>query len=219
MSSGSPGGAPSLQSGSGTANVGEAASAGAVSFAVNAPTMHEVSVSTRVTPRGVLTGGEYHLQGAALNAAGLTGWVSPSGWSVSSTTNTAAVGITDYQAVTETLSELNTSQDDEWRIDGDVYSTSVQVAAALFDKKIPSPHVFSHGPRSVVFNWDEGDTSLYLTVGKRRVWAAASSRSEIKTRIELTDPSKNMTDVFVEALHQRFMQNPMLTQLPQATAK
>ncbi len=104
----------------------------------------------------------------------------------------------------ETLGELSTTHDDEWRIESDVYSTSIQVAAALFEKNIPSPTVFSHGPRSVVFNWEDGDQNLYLTIGKRRIWAAATTQSEIKARIELTSPSNNMTDTFVEALQQRF---------------
>jgi hypothetical protein len=134
--------------------------------------------------------------------------------SVSAATNTPDIQSEGYRELSETLNELSTSQDDEWHIEGEVYDTSIQVAAALFDKNIPTPHVFSHGPRSVVFNWGDGENNLYLTVGKCRLWAAVSSASEIKTRVELTGPTNNVTGDFVKALQQSFSNKPMLSYDP-----
>ena len=109
-----------------------------------------------------------------------------------------------YRELSETLSELNTSQDDEWHIENEVYATSIQVAAALLDQDIPTPNVFSHGPKSVVFNWADGENNLYLTVGKSRLWAAVSSASGIKRRIELTGPTNNVAGDFLMGLRQSF---------------
>lgn len=155
-------------------------------------------------------GGSYHLQPAALNAAMICTSAPSILSAVTAVTNEPSVSAEGYRGVTGTLEELSTTHDDEWRIDGDVYATSMQVAAALCEKNIPSPHVFSHGARSVVFNWGDSDHELYLTVGKRRIWAAVSSPSEIKTSIELTGPSNNVTDEFLQALQQRFSHKPML---------
>jgi hypothetical protein len=134
--------------------------------------------------------------------------------SVPATTDAADVQLEGYRELSATLAQLSTSQDDEWHIESEVYDTSVQVAAALLDKDIPTPHVFSHGPRSVVFNWSDGENNLYLTVGKRRLWAAVSSASEIKTRVELTGPTNNVAGDFVKALGQSFSNKPMLSYDP-----
>jgi hypothetical protein len=142
--------------------------------------------------------------------SGLTGVWS----SITAATNDPPTSLEGYQELTETLGELSKSQDDDWRIESEVYNTSIQVAAALFEKNIPSPNVFSHGPRSVVFNWADGNHNLYLTVGKCRVWAAVSSASEIKMRVELTGPSNNVTGEFLQALQQRFSPKPLLSYAP-----
>ena len=146
----------------------------------------------------------------SVSIGGSTGIVT----SVTAVTNLATPQLEGYREISETLTELSTSQDDEWHIEGAVYDTSVQVVAALFDKNIPTPNVFSHGPRSVVFNWSDGQKNLYLTVGKCRVWAAVSSASEITNRVELTGPSNNVAGDFLKALGHSFSGKPMLTHSP-----
>jgi hypothetical protein len=139
--------------------------------------------------------------------------------SVSATTNEPNIQTESYRALSETLNELsNSSEDDEWHIDDDVHKTSIQVAAALLDKNIPAPHVFSHGPKSVVFDWHDGEHNLYLTVGKCRLWVAISSASEVRARLELTAPTKNVAAAFLEGLQQSFINRPVLSYDPHRTA-
>jgi len=134
---------------------------------------------------------------------------------VPATTTEPNIQAQGYSELSQTLTELgNSSQDDEWHIDIEVYNTSVQVAAALFDKNIPTPHVFSHGPKSVVFNWEDGRNNLYLTVGKSRLWAAVSSASEVKTRMELTAPAHNIAGDFMKGLQQSFSNRQLLSYDP-----
>jgi hypothetical protein len=124
-----------------------------------------------------------------------------------------------YRELAEMLSQLSSSgEDDDWHIEQDVYNTSVQVAAALFNENIPAPNVFFHGPKSVVFNWDDGETNLYLTVGRSRLWAAVSSASEVKTRLELTGPANNVTGDFLMGLQQSFTKRPLLAYAPHSNA-
>jgi hypothetical protein len=106
-----------------------------------------------------------------------------------------------YQEVAQTLTDMRDStSDDEQRIETDVYNLSVDVAAALFDENIPAPSVFSHGPKSVVFNWDDGVHNLYLTVGRARLWAMASTAAGIKGQIELTNPANHIAGNFFKAI-------------------
>jgi hypothetical protein len=138
--------------------------------------------------------------------------------SVHATTNVPTTQVEGYRELSETLSELSNIQDDEWHIESEVYDTSIQVAAALLDKNIPTPHVFSHGPKSVVFNWGDGENNLYLTIGKCRLWATVSSASELKARVELTGPTNNVTGDFLKALGQTLSNRHMLGHNPLSEA-
>lgn len=106
----------------------------------------------------------------------------------------------EYFDLAQTLKDMHDGEDAELSIDSAVYNTSLQVAAALFEINIPAPYVFSHGPKSVVFNWDDGVHNLYLTIGKTRLWAATSTRDKIQGQFELTAQNKNIADDFFCAL-------------------
>jgi hypothetical protein len=136
------------------------------------------------------------------NYAGATHQLSSSNSGSVSQQSNASFSILRYEDVSEALSELHSFDvADDWRLDESVYRSSVQVAAALFDKNIPTPTVFSHGPKSVVFNWSGPDNSnLYLTVSATRLSALVSTVHSITYRAELVGPSFNHANGFFSAL-------------------
>src|SRR5947209_18407694 len=104
---------------------------------------------------------------------------------VGSSTNVATIGtlapasesqVTSYAELNDALVDMHNLDDDgDWKIQTPVYSASVQVAAALMQYGIPRPGVFTHGPKSVVFNWSQDDINLYLTVSQRKLSILVSS--------------------------------------------
>ncbi len=93
----------------------------------------------------------------------------------------------DYGELGETLAELrDSSADDEWLIDEPVYDIATQVASSLMALSYPAPKIFSHGRKSVVFNWEAADDrSLYLTISKDYVAGLLSSPSKIERRVQV----------------------------------
>ena len=92
----------------------------------------------------------------------------------------------DYGDLGQTLAELKDSTDDECQIDEPVYDIATQVASSLMAHFYPAPKVFSHGPKSVVFNWEASDDrSLYLTISKDYVSGLLSSPSKIERRVQV----------------------------------
>jgi hypothetical protein len=76
-------------------------------------------------------------------------------------------------------------ENDEWRIDEPVYVTASRIAAELMAvAPYPAPHIFNHGPKSVVFNWLRETTNLYLTISSNRISALLSSPERIEQRID-----------------------------------
>jgi hypothetical protein len=107
----------------------------------------------------------------------------------------------NYIELNQALEQLHTlDSDDEWKIQAPVYNASVQVAAALMEKNIPRPGVFTHGPKSVVFNWSNADINLYLTVSKSKLSVLASSQNGIELRTELARDNGEETNRFFSAL-------------------
>jgi hypothetical protein len=80
------------------------------------------------------------------------------------------------------LVELNAG--DEWRIEQGVFDAACFVAAELKDYSFPAPHVFTHGPTSVVFTWKNDFNSLYLTISSDRMSALVSTAKIIGRRID-----------------------------------
>jgi len=105
-----------------------------------------------------------------------------------------------YKDVSEALGQLHGVADDSWRIDTGVYAASMQVATALMANNIPQPGVFTHGPRSVVFNWTRGDTNLYLTVSRSRLSVLVSSADGIELRAKWTDSNQSDANRFFSAV-------------------
>lgn len=93
----------------------------------------------------------------------------------------------DYQELGRALSEMTLiEQEEEWKIEPQVYVTASYVAAKLMLQGVPPPRLFSHGSKSVVFNWISEDSrnNLYLTVSADRLSALLSSPERIQVRIE-----------------------------------
>jgi hypothetical protein len=93
---------------------------------------------------------------------------------------------TEYQDLGEALTQMTElDEGSEWGIERPVYEAACFVAAGLMVNSFPAPHVFSHGPKSVVFNWsDDNNNNLYLTVSADRISALISSPERIKRRLE-----------------------------------
>ena len=106
-----------------------------------------------------------------------------------------------YTELHQALTELhNLDDDDDWKIQTPVYSASLQVAAALLENDIPKPGVFTHGSKSVVFNWSGKEVDLYLTVSKSRLSVLVSSTEGIEYRTEFSADSGEDTNRFFSAL-------------------
>jgi len=64
----------------------------------------------------------------------------------------------------------------------------------------PAPRIFTHGPKSVVFNWSNEVDNLYLTISADKISALISSPERIKRRIdysanELMNPSLALSSI------------------------
>lgn len=93
----------------------------------------------------------------------------------------------EYQDLGEALGEMTQlDEGDEWKIDVAVYQVACQVAAVLLANSFPAPRIFSHGPKSLVFNWLGGNNNLYLTISSDYISALLSSPERIKRRIEFS---------------------------------
>ena len=90
-----------------------------------------------------------------------------------------------YQELGEALSELKEiEEEDEWKIDTPVYDVACYVAVELMLDLRPAPHVFTHGSKSVVFNWTGVTKSLFLTISSDSVSALISTPKKIERRMD-----------------------------------
>jgi hypothetical protein len=94
----------------------------------------------------------------------------------------------DYQDLGFALAEMkDLDEGDEWKIDPPVYDAACNIALVLMTNSYPAPEILHHGPKSVVFNWANGDAdNLYLTISSDRMSALISSPERIKRRIDFT---------------------------------
>jgi hypothetical protein len=93
--------------------------------------------------------------------------------------------IQEYRELGEALQEMTELQKtDEWRIEPPVLGAALNVAAGLMVNSYPAPRVFTHGPKSVVFNWSAGTNDLYLTISADRVSALISTPERITQRVD-----------------------------------
>jgi len=90
-----------------------------------------------------------------------------------------------YQELGQALNEITELEEGEdWHIDPPVYYTARYIASELMRMSIPTPRIFNHGPKSVVFNWSIGVNNLYLTISADRMSALISSPECIQRRID-----------------------------------
>jgi hypothetical protein len=91
-----------------------------------------------------------------------------------------------YKELGVALTEMSRVEEgDDWNIEGPVYEAARYVASELKQFSVPTPQIFNHGPKSVVFNWTNGSTSLYLTISANRLSALVSSPERIQKRVEV----------------------------------
>jgi hypothetical protein len=117
----------------------------------------------------------------------------------------------DYQALGQTLSELSSQTDDDWRIDEPVYQVARYVAAELMAESFPAPKLFIHGPASVVFFWEQGaNNNLYLTVSERDVSALVMSNGEIQFQFDFPRSALQGTSLLLPALESVRLGGPVV---------
>lgn len=93
----------------------------------------------------------------------------------------------EYLDLGQALDELSEiTEDSAFPIEPPVYNAARFMANELMAKSVPAPRVFSHGPKSVVFNWTQRNNNLYLTISADRISALISSPERIKDRIEIS---------------------------------
>jgi hypothetical protein len=118
---------------------------------------------------------------------------------ISSPSESELLSTAPYKEVEEALSELHNLEDGEhWKMDDEVFNTSVQVAAALSERNVAAPGIFSHGPKSVVFTWSRAGDNLYLTVSARHFSVLISSMEGVQYRADIE--SSQVTGRYISAL-------------------
>jgi hypothetical protein len=91
-----------------------------------------------------------------------------------------------YEELGKALNELAEMDDDEWHVDPGVYHVACYAASSLMDNGFPAPQVFTHGPKSVVFNWLAGSRNLYLTLSRSVISALISTPKSVEHRLQFT---------------------------------
>jgi hypothetical protein len=167
---------------------------------------------------GTSTGGTVTANGMFINSGNTTtiasgsivGYIVPTSGTAVSTSNVSSLTqVETYVELHQALTELHyLNEDADWKIQTQVYWASLQVAAALVQNDIPKPGVFTHGPKSVVFNWTGNDLDLYLTVSKGRLSVLVSSADGIEYRGELSADNGEATNRFFSALHSTQLLSP-----------
>jgi hypothetical protein len=91
----------------------------------------------------------------------------------------------EYQGLGDALLEMKTADDeDDWKINDQVYKYACYVAAGLMNIAAPAPKLFSHSPTSVVFDWTVGGESRYLTISANYLSLLVSTPTKIERRDE-----------------------------------
>jgi hypothetical protein len=90
-----------------------------------------------------------------------------------------------YGELESGLTQLAESEDEDWTIEPTVHNAARYVASTLMGQLCPAPKVFSHGPKSVVFNWSEGSYNLYWTISAHKIDMLFSSHERIEKQREL----------------------------------
>jgi hypothetical protein len=106
-----------------------------------------------------------------------------------------------YCAVHKTLTDMRKAPvGGQWSVEPQVFNASVQVLDILMHCAAPEPRVISHGPKSVVFSWEGGGQSLYLTVTGQSVGMLLSNSDGILMKRRLPQPTIEPTRSVFAAL-------------------
>lgn len=88
--------------------------------------------------------------------------------------------VSAYSEVGQALGEMASSDtDDDWKIEPAVINNANLVAIELMANAYPAPRIFSHGSKSVVFNWELNDKNIYLTISENKLSALVSNQETI----------------------------------------
>lgn len=115
-----------------------------------------------------------------------------------------------YRELGEALSEMTELEDeDEWRIEAPVYSAACYVASGLMENLFPPPHIFTHGPKSIIFNWSHEGDNLYLTISADHISALISSPERIKRRVEFSTSELANPSVALPSIRAAYLKKPV----------
>jgi len=102
------------------------------------------------------------------------------------------------------------SDDNDWGIEPSVYDAARQIASELRSAAYPAPKVLTHGPKSVVFNWDYTRDSLYLTISADRLSAFISIPEKIHKRLTVERTPQLNSKQLLASLRSMQLQQPVL---------
>jgi hypothetical protein len=91
---------------------------------------------------------------------------------------------TEYNELGQALSEMKEIEDLEEGIEPRVFEAAANVATQLMANNVPAPRIFTHGRKSVVFNWTKDFQNLYFTISADKVSALVSIPAQIQRRID-----------------------------------
>jgi hypothetical protein len=117
----------------------------------------------------------------------------------------------DYQELGQALFEMKETDEQEWAIDESVYTMASFVAAALMAYAQPAPKLFSHGSKSVVFNWMEDKRNTYLTVSAGYISTLVSSPEQIERRRDVPISKLLGTSQLLSAIKAAQLDGPVVT--------
>jgi hypothetical protein len=87
-----------------------------------------------------------------------------------------------YLELSSALKDMSLADEDEDRIEPEVYRHACAYAAEVIQRHLPVPKIFSHGPQSVVFNWHNGGLNRYLTISRNSLSILISNSAKIIRR-------------------------------------
>lgn len=90
----------------------------------------------------------------------------------------------EYQELGQALSEMTEFEDPEEGIEPPVFEAAANIAMQLMANNLPAPRIFTHGHKSVVFNWTQDFQNLYFTISADKVSALVSIPAQIQRRID-----------------------------------
>jgi hypothetical protein len=118
----------------------------------------------------------------------------------------------EYGELGQALGEMATlGEDDEWWVESPVADVARCVAGELMNGGYPAPQLFTHGPKSLVFNWSRGSDNLYLTVSSDSISVLISTPQKIKRRINYPVQALANPERLFPAIESAYLERPVVT--------